>query len=334
MPGFGRQGELAGFGPAERELAGRGAFEAGLDLGDRLARGLTELEVEPEVLGGLLQRKHGSDRADAAQRFRRGHPEVAVLAPEGLEQRRLGGRASGRSQSHGRDGGQVAFHLRHRLRQCLDRRGSVAAERLQAGAGRLEKTLIQGAGEDLAQAFQGQLGSQARDGPGAGGVVLRAVRELQEDVAALLAQLQRRPQPDRGARIRAGAAERIEGLRIARVLADQEEQVGEPHPGLGVVAGVLRDLALHVHGLVELPADVEKDRQDARELLLGDLRPQPAVADLQGIAVGARAEELAAQLRIEQRAHGPDRPLDEELVVELLVSDLDLLFPELEELAA
>src|SRR6185295_9449781 len=51
LAGFGRQGELAGFDSGERELAGRGTAETGLDLGDRLARGPEELAVEPGAFG-------------------------------------------------------------------------------------------------------------------------------------------------------------------------------------------------------------------------------------------------------------------------------------------
>lgn len=66
LAGLGGQRELAGFDIGQGELAGGGTLKAGLDLGDRLAGGPAEGEIEQGALGGLLQRLCGRHRADAA----------------------------------------------------------------------------------------------------------------------------------------------------------------------------------------------------------------------------------------------------------------------------
>jgi len=58
-----RQAACFGVGSGEGKLAGRGGHEAGLDFGDRLARGPAEAEGEPGALGGFLERRDGRDCA-------------------------------------------------------------------------------------------------------------------------------------------------------------------------------------------------------------------------------------------------------------------------------
>src|SRR6185436_9219382 len=202
-----------------------------------------------------------------------------------------------------------------------------------AGAGRLQAALAQSAEEDGLRALARQLSAQERDGLCGGGVVLQTLRKLEEDAAAFSAELLGRPQPDPGARVRAGRAERLDGPWLSRKLTGQEEQVLTPHPGLGVAMGVVGQALQDVHRLSEPLADVDKKRQKEQNHLVGELRQQYAGGDLQP-ALLVRADHPIAHFRIEQREYVPLGAFDEERAVKRGITDLDLWRPPEERLAA
>jgi hypothetical protein len=306
------------------ELAWRGAREPGLDLGDRLAACLAEGAVIREALGHLFERQNGGGRAHTAQRFCRRHSEGRCIATEGADQRRFGGHASGHSQGQGRGGGQLALLAGHHLRQRVHGRGgSVATECLQAGLSRLQAPPPQGLNEDGSRALERQRSAQNRDGLRAAGIVLCALRDSDEDVAAFGAQFLSRLQPDARTRIRAGGAEDLDPLRIPGGLAAQEEQVPEADPRLGVPKGVVGQAPVEVHRLTETPAEVEEEGQEARKQRLGHGRAEHSAGEHQ-LALDIDAEELFPGLRVQQRAGEPCRSLDEKRSVESLISELDL----------
>ncbi len=168
------------------------------------------------------------------------------------------------------------------------------------------------------------------DGLRAHGVLHLALREIHEDVTAFGSQFLGRPQPDLGARVRAGGAERLDRSRLPGKFTDQEEQIQKPHPGRGILTGVLGQTPRHVHGLRESPADLQEDGQNGGEQVVGRLRPDLAADELQLFApeaLGIRADQQAARLRVEQRENGTYGPLDEKLAVERLIPDLDFSHP-------